>query len=192
MQLILASNNTGKIREYQTLIDSKINLISLKEAGIIEAIPEPYFTFKENAWAKADYVFRKTQQNCFAEDSGLVVPALNNEPGVWSARYAGMFASDAANNEKLLGKIKNRDNRYAFYTAAICLMWNGSIYYFEGRCEGDITLQPKGKTGFGYDPLFVPKGYKQTFAEITLAEKNKISHRGIAARAMAAFLNSIT
>jgi XTP/dITP diphosphohydrolase len=191
MNLIFASNNNGKIIEIQSLISNNILITSLKEAGIFDAIPEPFSTFRENAHAKAEYVFSRTQTDCFAEDSGLVVPALQGEPGVWSARYAGEPTDDTANNNKLLENIKHVTDKSAYYQSVICLLLHGEVYYFEGKCEGTITLEPRGDGGFGYDPLFIPSGSSLTFAELALEEKNKISHRGAAMRKFTAFLNGI-
>lgn len=188
-ELIFASNNQGKIIEIQSLTLNLIQIISLKEAGINAAIPEPYPTFKENAWAKADYIVQETGKDCFAEDSGLIVPALNGAPGVYSARYAGEPSNDKANNEKLLLAIKDIEDTSAYYQSVICLIRNSQIYYFEGKCTGKITANPRGDGGFGYDPLFIPDGYRETFAELPLSEKNKISHRGKAMRALGVFLN---
>lgn len=191
MELIFASNNSGKIIEIKNLIPPTVSVFPLKEAGIHVEIPEPYDTFKQNAWAKADYIFKATGKNCFAEDSGLVVPALNGAPGVYSARYAGEPSNDQANNEKLLQAIKGINSKDAYYQAVICLILNGDVYYFEGKCEGTITTNPRGTGGFGYDPLFIPKGYDQTFAELPLAEKNKISHRAAAMQQFSSFLNNL-
>jgi XTP/dITP diphosphohydrolase len=191
MELIFASNNNGKILEIQSLIPRSIKITPLKEAGIHVDIPEPYDTFKQNAWAKADYIFQSTGKNCFAEDSGLVVPALGGAPGVYSARYAGEPSNDKANNEKLLQAIKDIDHKEAYYQAMICLILGKDIYYFEGKCEGTLTSTPRGTGGFGYDPLFIPNGYDQTFAELPLTEKNKISHRAAAMQQFSSFLNNL-
>jgi XTP/dITP diphosphohydrolase len=191
MQLIFASNNAGKIKEVQSLIPETIQVLSLKEAGIFVDIPEPFHTFHENAHAKAAYIYQSTGKNCFAEDSGLVVPALGGAPGVYSARYAGEPSNDEANNAKLLEAARNIDSKEAYYQSVICLMITGEVHYFEGRCEGQITLEPRGTGGFGYDPLFIPDGYDQTFGELPLSEKNKISHRAKAMRAFGNFLNQI-
>ena len=189
MNLIFASNNENKLLEIKLMLSEKINIQTLKSVGIYEDIPEPYETFEENAWTKADYVAKKMKQNCFAEDSGLIVPALDNEPGVFSARYAGEPSNDKKNNEKLLKNIENIEDKRAYYKSVICLIWNQKIHYFQGKCEGNITLQAKGNNGFGYDPLFIPDGYDKTFAEFTLEEKNKISHRKKAVMQFVAFLN---
>ncbi len=191
MDLIFASNNNGKIIEVQSLISNDIRIISLKEAGITEAIEEPFHTFRENAWAKADYVSRKTGHACIAEDSGLVVPALDGAPGVYSARYAGEPTDDAANNRKLLAAIKDMDSPEAYYQSVICLILGANTYYFEGKCPGRLIHDPRGDGGFGYDPLFIPEGYNETFAMLSLSEKNKISHRGAAMRQFSAFMNQL-
>jgi len=189
MELTFASNNKNKLFEIQKMVPEKIKIQTLMGAGITENIPEPFFTFKENAWAKADYVFKKTGRSCFAEDSGLVVPALNNEPGVFSARYAGEPSNDESNNNKLLKNIEEIEDKHAYYQAVICLILGNEIYYFEGKCAGKITLNPTGSGGFGYDPLFIPQGFDKTFAEFSLEEKNKISHRAKAMKGLVAFLN---
>lgn len=189
MDLIFASNNKGKITEIQSLVPDTISVISLQQAGIDADIPEPYHTFRENAWAKAQYIFTTTGTSCFAEDSGLVVPALDGAPGVYSARYAGEPSNDAANNAKLLDAIQSLGTTPAYYQAIICLILDSAAYYFEGTCMGTITTEPKGTGGFGYDPLFIPDGYHQTFGELAPEIKNKISHRAAAVRSLLAFLN---
>lgn len=191
MKLIFASNNQGKLKEVQSMIRRDMELMTLKEAGVWEELPEPYDTFEKNAWSKADYVYRKTGLDCFAEDSGLVVPALNGAPGVYSARYAGEPTDDAANNEKLVRALAGITDHYAYYQSVICLMLQGKPHYFEGRCAGTVQAIARGEGGFGYDPLFVPDGWTLTFAEIPLEEKNKISHRGAAMRAFTEFLNGV-
>lgn len=189
MNLIFASNNAHKLQEIQMMLSDTIKLQTLKSVGIYEDIPEPYATFEQNAWAKASFVSEKLNQNCFAEDSGLVVPALNNEPGVFSARYAGEPSNDKNNNQKLLNNIQDIEDKRAYYQSVICLIWNQEIHYFKGKCEGKITLQPKGDNGFGYDPLFIPDGFDKTFAEFPLTEKNKISHRSKALQGFVQFLD---
>jgi len=188
-ELIFASNNKGKIVEIQHLVNNNIKIISLQEAGIAEEIEEPFDTFAQNARAKADYVYRKTGIDCFADDSGLVVPALGGAPGVYSARYAGSPTNDAANNHKLLEAMRHVEDRQAYYQSVICLISGDGTRYFEGRCQGTLTETPRGDGGFGYDPLFVPDGYTQTFAELPLAEKSKISHRAAAMRQLCSYLN---
>jgi XTP/dITP diphosphohydrolase len=184
MNLIFASNNKGKIIEVQSLITESIKVVSMRDAGIDADIPEPFFTFRENALAKASYIRERTNSNCFAEDSGLIVPALNNEPGVFSARYAGEPSNDEANNQKLIREISKVSDKSAYYQSVICLLLDNASYYFEGKCEGRITEHPRGDGGFGYDPLFIPRDYEQTFGELSLEKKNTLSHRG---KAMALF-----
>lgn len=177
MKLIFASNNKNKIIEIQNIVRKNIEIITLKEAGIFEELPEPYDTFHDNAQSKAQYIYHRTKTDCFSEDSGLIVPALNGEPGVYSARYAGSPTNDAANNDKLLQKMKNVKDRYAYYQSVICFIESDKISYFEGKCEGHISEFPMGNVGFGYDPIFIPNNYDSTFSEMTIEEKLKISHR---------------
>lgn len=186
MQIVFASHNHHKLTEIQKLLPYNITLSSLTEEGILEDIEESFFTFQENAKAKALYVYQKTGKACFAEDSGLVVPALNGEPGVFSARYAGLPSNDQKNNEKLLAAIKEVSDKSAYYQTVICFINGEKTYYFEGKCHGTILTEAKGDGGFGYDPLFVPDGETRTFAEMSLDEKNKISHR---AKAVEQFVN---
>lgn len=191
MKFIFATNNQGKINEMCQLSGDDIKIITLKEAGIFEELPEPYDTFEKNAWSKANYVFQKTGKNCWAEDSGLVVPALDGAPGVFSARYAGTPSDDHKNNEKLLMALNMQQDRKAWYQATICLIFQGTPHYFEGKCPGTISKEYKGNKGFGYDPLFIPRGYQQTFGELDAAIKNKISHRAKAFQQLAQFLREI-
>lgn len=186
--LIFASNNKGKLKEIHPVLSKAYRILTLAEAGIREELPEPFFTFKENAWSKASYVSEKTGQSCFAEDSGLVVPALGGAPGVLSARYAGTPSDDAKNNRKLLAELEGLRDRRAWYTCTICLILQGETHYFEGRCEGRIAEGPAGSEGFGYDPLFIPAGHHRSFAEFGPAEKFEISHRGQAVRQLLDFL----
>lgn len=191
MELIFATNNQGKIRELHQLVGAKIIIKTLKDVALTEDLPEPFDTFEKNAWSKANYVFHKLGKNCFAEDSGLVVPALNGAPGVFSARYAGEPSDEGRNNRKLLKALQHKSDLTAWYQAVICLIIEGEAHYFEGRCEGRITLVPRGNGGFGYDPLFMPKGYEQTFAELPSELKNKLSHRGKVVQQLADFLNAL-
>jgi XTP/dITP diphosphohydrolase len=189
-ELVIASNNKGKIREILALLPGMI-LPSLEEIGFTEEIPEPFATFEENAQTKAATIFSFSGKNVFADDSGICVEALNGAPGVFSARYAGEPKDDDRNLQLLLDNMKNEANRKAFYKAVICLIWNEQTYFFEGICNGYLLEEPRGNDGFGYDPIFVPDGYDQTFGELPLEIKNQISHRGKALRAMAAFLENI-
>lgn len=188
MDFIFATNNQHKILEVSKIMPNWINIKTLKDVGITEDIPEPFSTFQENAWSKAHYVFEKTGKNCWAEDSGLVVPVLNGAPGVHSARYAGIGHNDELNNEKLLKNIIDKQDISAYYQAFICLIQNKKTYYFEGKCEGFLLKEYRGTNGFGYDPLFVPNGYQQTFGELSSEIKNKISHRAKAFQKLATFL----
>ena len=168
-----------------------IVLQGLQDVGITQEIPEPGTTIKENSFLKANYVidFLK-DKNCsvFADDSGLEVEALNNAPGVYSARYAGIPKNDEANNKKLLQELNAKTNRKAKFVTIITLIINKEVYYFEGEIKGTIAFEPRGNTGFGYDPLFIPQGYRSTFAELSAETKNQISHRGLAVKQLIDFL----
>ena len=188
MDLILASNNAGKIKEINELLNGAHNIISLQDAGITEDIPEPFFTFEENALAKARYAYEKTGMVTFAEDSGLVVPALNGDPGVFSARYAGEPKNDLANMKKLLRELDGVTERDAYYTTVICIVGLKQVYYFSGKCEGRIATGIQGDGGFGYDPVFIPNEYDQTFGELPSSVKAGISHRAKAMKSFIAFL----
>jgi XTP/dITP diphosphohydrolase len=186
-ELVIASNNDGKIKEIRSIIGG-IKLLSLKDIGFTNEIPEPYDSFEKNAHTKADTIYKYCGKNVFADDSGICANALNGAPGVFSARYAGTKATDETNLDKLLHELKDKTDRSGYYKAVICLIWSGQAYFFEGICSGTILDARRGNGGFGYDPVFVPDGYEQTFAELPLNIKNEISHRGIAVRKMAAFL----
>jgi len=185
-QLVIASNNKGKILEITQMLED-VELLSLGDIDYVEEIAEPFHTFEENALAKASAVHAFCGKNVFADDSGICATALHGEPGVDSAHYSGS-RDDEKNLQKLLAELTGKDDRTAWYKAVICLIWNDDIYYFEGICNGRIIEQKRGTGGFGYDPIFVPDGYDQTFAELPLSIKNTISHRGIAVRKMVAFL----
>lgn len=185
--LVIASNNQGKIKEIRSMI-ANINLLSLKDIGFSDEIPEPYDSFEENAQTKAKTIHEFSSKNVFADDSGICINALQGAPGVHSAYFGGLPRSDEKNNQKLLDSLEHVEDRSAYYKAVICLIWEGKIHFFEGICEGDILLSPRGTNGFGYDPLFVPKGFEQTFGELPLDIKNSISHRGKAVKKMVDFL----
>ena len=189
-ELVIASNNKGKITEIRSMIDSSIRLYSLEDISFSQEIEEPFHTFEENALTKAKTIFDFCGKNTFADDSGLCVPALNNEPGVHSAYYGGLPRSDQKNNERLLKELETASGRNAFYKCVICLLWDENPYFFEGICEGKIALKPSGEKGFGYDPLFIPDGYDESFGSLPLAVKNELSHRGKAVRKMVEFINS--
>jgi XTP/dITP diphosphohydrolase len=188
-ELVIATRNEGKMREIRALLPH-FHLLSLKDIGFEQEIPEPYDTFRENAYAKAIFVARFCRKNVLADDSGIAVDALQGAPGVWSARYAGTHATDQANLHKLLAEMAGKTNRSAHYTAVICLIYEGEAHYFEATCTGTLLTAPCGQGGFGYDPVFVPSGFQQTFAELDSATKNQISHRGKALRSMMHFLAS--
>lgn len=188
MKLIFATNNLHKLSEIREAV-SNFDLVGLKESGINEEIPETGDTLKENARQKARFIFDKYGENCFADDTGLEVDFLNGEPGVYSARYAGEDCSFEDNNKKLLGALGNEINRAASFRTVICLIIDGKESYFEGVCEGEILKSYQGQEGFGYDPIFKPKGYKESFAQMSTDEKNRISHRGLAVNKLIDFLN---
>lgn len=191
MKIVFASSNPNKIKEIKALLPQNIQLIKLEEINCFEEIPETAETIEGNAQLKANYITEKYRINCFADDSGLEVEALNGAPGVFSARYAGTPKNDTKNIEKLLENLKNVTNRKAQFKTVIALNYNQKQTLFTGIIEGTIAKEPKGANGFGYDPVFIPNGYEKTFAEFTLEEKSKISHRAIATQQLQAFLNQI-
>lgn len=188
MKLIFATNNQHKVEEIQAAIGSQLEVVSLKQAGIDLDIPEPYDTLEANASEKSRTIHQLTGQHCFSEDTGLEVEALNGEPGVKSARYAGEDKAFDKNVEKLLSNLGNQDNRKARFRTVISLIWEGREWLFEGICEGTITREPAGTGGFGYDPVFIPTGGDRTFAQMTMTEKNELSHRKKAADKLVLFL----
>jgi XTP/dITP diphosphohydrolase len=188
-KLIFATNNQNKVEEIHSLIDDLFEVVSLKEAGITIEIPEPHDTLEANATEKAQTIFKLTGENCFSEDTGLEVQALNGEPGVKSARYAGDGKNFSDNVDKLLEKMQGIQNRKGRFRTVVSLILDGKEYQFEGACEGVITTAGKGIGGFGYDPIFIPDGDTKTFAEMTLKEKNKFSHRKKATAQLLAFLS---
>lgn len=188
-RLIFATNNKNKVEEIKNITGGSFDIVSLEEAGIHIEIPEPHATLEENAREKSKTIFELTGENCFSEDTGLETDALNGEPGVKSARYAGE-ARDAADNwKKLLDKLKDTENRKARFRTVISVIFEKEKHLFEGICEGSITRGPKGNKGFGYDPVFVPAGATLTFAEMGMAEKNLYSHRKKAMDQLLAFLS---
>ncbi len=191
MKLIFATNNQHKIDEIRSVLGKKIEIITLKEAGINIDIPEPYNTLEENASGKSKTIFDITATNCFSEDTGLEVNELNGEPGVKSARYAGEGRSFDANIEKLLSNLAGKSDRTARFRTVISLLIDGTETLFEGICEGRIIEKKRGLQGFGYDPVFIPTGSDKTFAEMDIVEKNRFSHRKKATEKLVAFLNTI-
>ncbi len=187
--LIFATNNQHKVDEIRTVIGSYFTIQTLQEAGIDIDIPEPYNTLEENASTKSKTIFELTKENCFSEDTGLEVEALNGEPGVKSARYAGEGRNFQDNIDKLLLNLNNQTNRKARFRTVISLILNQQEYLFEGICEGNIITEQKGLSGFGYDPIFIPVGSDKTFAEMTIEEKNVFSHRKKATQQLIDFLS---
>ncbi len=188
MKLVFASTNRNKIVEIQKLVPATIQILSLEDIGCLEAIPETAETIEGNAIIKAEYVSKKYGYACFADDSGLETEGLNGAPGVYSARFAGEPKDDVRNMEKLVSLLVDNPNKNANFKTVICLHYNGSQTLFEGKVFGKIITEPRGSNGFGYDPVFVPKGYDKTFAEMSMNEKNHISHRAIAVRKLIDFL----
>jgi len=192
MKLVFASNNLNKIKEIQSILNGSIELLSLEEIGCDEEIPETAETIEGNAILKANYVKEKYGYDCFADDTGLEVTALNGEPGVYSARYAGEQKSAEDNMTKLLKSLKNKEDRSAQFKTVIALNLNDQQHLFTGIAKGKIILEKKGNHGFGYDPIFQPENYAETFAELSSEIKNKISHRAKATQQLIDFLNSIS
>jgi len=189
IKLIFATNNRHKVEEIQSAIGSALEVISLRQAGIDIDIPEPHNTLEANATEKSSTIHRLTGMNCFSEDTGLEVDALNGEPGVKSARYAGEDKAFEQNVEKLLHNLGSNPDRRARFRTVISLILDDKEHRFEGVCEGSILREPAGNGGFGYDPVFVPDGANRSFAEMTLEEKNQYSHRRKAADQLVAFLH---
>jgi XTP/dITP diphosphohydrolase len=192
MQIVFATNNINKIKEVQALLPKSIQIISLESIGCFEDIPETANTIEGNAIQKANYITQKYGYDCFADDTGLEVKALNGEPGVFSARYAGAQRNADDNMNLLLEKLQNQTNRKAQFKTVIALNLKGKQHLFTGIATGEITLEKIGNQGFGYDPIFQPEGFSETFAQLSLAQKGQISHRGKATQALIAFLESIT
>lgn len=176
-QLIFASGNRHKAEEIEAALPDGFRILIMKEAGITEDIPEPFDTLEENSKHKAEFLYQRLQQDCFAEDTGLEVEALNGEPGVKSARYAGDGRDFDANIDKLLSNLQGNANRRARFRTVFSLIRNGKLFQFEGICNGTILENRSGSGGFGYDPVFLPDGSNKAFAEMTMEEKNSYSHR---------------
>jgi len=186
--VIFATNNQHKVEEIRAITGTQFNIITLKEAGINIDIPEPHNTIQENASEKSNTIFKLTKQNCFGEDTGLEVEALNGEPGVKSARYAGDEKNFEANIDKLLSKLNGIKHRNAQFKTVISLMWDAKEYLFEGVTKGKIINERRGKNGFGYDAVFMPEDSNKTFGEMEMAEKNLLSHRRKATDKLIEFL----
>ena len=191
MQLVFASNNQNKITEIQALVPNLIDILSLKDIGCTEDIPETADTIEGNAILKANYVTEKYGFNCFADDSGLEIDFLNGAPGVYSARFAGEQKNDKDNIQKVLTELKGVENRKAQFKTVIALNLDGQQNLFTGIIEGVITETEEGINGFGYDPIFQPNNYDITFAEMNQAEKSAISHRGLAVKQLLNYIQNI-
>ena len=190
-QLVFATNNAHKLEEVQAKLAGRIELLSLNDINCQDDIEETGATFPENASIKSRFIYNKYHVNCFGDDSGLEVDALNGEPGVYSARYAGKHGDHAANIAKVLNNLGDNLNRKARFRTVISLVWNGEEHFFDGTVEGTIRKEPTGDGGFGYDPIFQPDGYDITFAQMSLQEKNNISHRAKAIRKLQAELPTL-
>lgn len=189
MKLVFATHNKNKLQEVQALMPSSIELLSLDDISCFEEIPETATTIEGNAVLKADFVTKHYKMNCFADDTGLEVAALNGAPGVYSARYAGEAKNSEENIDKLLRELEGEKNRNAQFKTVIALNKDNQQFLFPGICKGTIISKRKGSKGFGYDAVFQPEGYTKTFAEMSLEEKSKISHRGIALQDLIKFLS---
>lgn len=191
IELVFATNNQHKLGEMRQLAGDKFHLYSLRDINCFDDIPETADTLEGNAALKARYVWEKFGKNCFADDTGLEVDALNGRPGVYSARYAGEDQNSEANLAKVLKELNGNSNRVARFRTVICLIIEGVEYFFEGIVDGRLLSEQRGKEGFGYDPIFVPDGFDKTFAEMDLNVKNKISHRSKATEKLLHFLQSL-
>ena len=189
MDLVFATNNKNKLKEIKHIIVDKINILSINDLNHSDDLEETGLTLKDNAFQKARFIYKKFNKNCFADDSGLEILSLNNEPGVFSARYAGSNCSADDNMNKVLKKLESIKNRNAIFKTVICLILDGKEYFFEGSIEGIITNEKIGHNGFGYDPIFRPNNFNLTFAQMSVKEKSKISHRAIAVSKFVKFIN---
>ncbi len=191
MKLIFATNNKNKLKEVQHILGGRFGISTPKENGIMEEIPEEQPTIEGNATQKSRYIYDRTSLNCFSDDTGLEIESLNNEPGVYSARYAGEHCSFEDNMTKVLGKLDGMQNRKACFRTVISLIIDGVEHQFEGRIDGEILTERVGVDGFGYDAIFRPNGYTESFAEMSIEQKNKISHRALATIKLVEFLSNM-
>jgi XTP/dITP diphosphohydrolase len=189
MKLVFATNNLNKLKEVQEMLPNSIELLSLKDINCFDEIDETEITLEGNAQLKANHITKKFGYNCFADDTGLEVESLDGKPGVYSARFAGEPSNSENNMQKLLLELENKENRKAQFRTAICLNLNRKQFLFNGICKGEILTKKHGEKGFGYDPIFQPQEYNQSFAEMSSEEKNKISHRGLAIQKLVNFLS---
>lgn len=191
MDLIFATHNPNKVLEVQKQLDQSFNILALSDLDYHTEIPEPYETLEENALEKAKTIYRAFKKICFSDDTGLFVPALNGAPGVYSARYAGPKASAAENMEKLCAAMELKQDRRAYFKTVIALQTLKGFHFFEGMVWGTIAREPIGTGGFGYDPIFIPQGYDQSFAMLPQKIKQEIGHRAKAIRALTSFLKTL-
>jgi XTP/dITP diphosphohydrolase len=189
-KIVFATGNPNKLKEIKSAVDG-FEIVGLRDLDITEEIPETGHTLKENALQKAKYVYEKTGLNCFSDDTGLEIEALNNRPGVYSAMYAGDDCNAENNIQKVLKELSSIRNRKAKFKTVISLILNGQECFFEGAVNGEILEEKSGAGGFGYDPIFRPVGYEETFAEMSIAQKNEISHRGLAVKKLVSFLKGL-
>lgn len=187
-KIIFATNNTHKLLEVKEILGTAVEVVSLNEIGFIGDIEETEHTLEGNAQLKARFINDKYQQDCFADDTGLEIDALQGRPGVFSARYAGEPSDSRKNTEKILAEMEGVKNRKARFRTVICLIEDGKNRFFEGKIEGEIAHAPTGAKGFGYDPIFIPNGYDKTFAELTIEQKNSISHRALAVNELVKYI----
>lgn len=189
-KLVFATNNRHKLEEVEDKLNGRVELLTLNDIGCHDEIEETGITFSDNASIKSHFIYDRYKLNCFGDDSGLMVDSLNGAPGVYSARYAGEHGNHEANINKLLTALEQFENRKARFVTIISLLWDGREHFFEGIVEGTIRHERTGANGFGYDPVFQPDGYDVTFAEMSLEQKNKLSHRAKAVEKLVAFLNT--
>ena len=188
MKLVFATNNINKLAEVQKMLPNSIELLSLKDINCFDEIDETETTLQGNAQLKANYITDNFGYNCFADDTGLEVKSLDGKPGVYSARFAGEPSDSEKNMQKLLSELEHKKNRKAQFKTVVSLNLENENYLFEGICKGEILTEKQGEKGFGYDPIFKPEGFSESFAEMTQEEKNTISHRGIAIQKLVEFL----
>ena len=189
LEIVFATNNANKLKEVQAMLPEHIKILSLQDINCLEDIPETADTLEGNAILKADHVTKNYGYNCFADDTGLEVTSLDNAPGVYSARYAGLENNSENNMQKLLDNLMDKKDRSAQFRTAVCLNLNGNQTVFEGICTGEILPKKQGDAGFGYDPIFKPENYTVSFAEMDMNTKGKISHRGLAIQQLVSYLN---
>ena len=191
-KLVFATNNANKLAEVRSILEPQYTIISLKDLNCNDEIPETANTLQGNAILKATYIHDKFGLSCFADDTGLEVEGLDGQPGVYSARYAGEENNSVNNMSKVLSLLGNKKNRKACFRTVIALILDNNTLFFEGKIEGNITLSPKGDSGFGYDPIFIPEGYLLSFAQLSAEEKNQISHRRMAINKLINYLQQNT